>query len=251
MPALLPPQPHGDRFSPNSCTAPDSAIAACFVPDFWPSTWMPVPSQPHDSPALDCVPFCVVPAALPAVAVDAAVFDCLTSPPLPALLTRTGDASFDAPSWNASDAASAPCAVFASCPAIWMPVPAASDCDDCCVVSALLPAVAVDAATLDCSTEPSLPSLRHTHRRVDVRRMDLLRLRQCERPPGPSRPTASPAAPQRLRSCTCWLRRSAFPSASSSRRYRRRPTKRRCCPASRNRRRPGSAPARRRSCWTA
>src|SRR6476646_2860240 len=124
FPAPEPPHPHGERSLPKSCTAPDNAIAAWSVPACWPSTWMPRPPQPHLLPATVWFPVWFVVAALLAFATDDAVFDCLTEPPLPGLSTRTGDASFDAPICFAKDAASAPCSVLASCPAIWMPLPA-------------------------------------------------------------------------------------------------------------------------------
>jgi hypothetical protein len=187
LPPAPPSQPHGDRLPSKCCTAADSAAAACSVPLFWPSTWMPVPAQPHEAAAFDCEPVWFVVAALAAVADEPAVFDCVTLPPLPALFTRTGAASFDAPDCFAADAASAPCSVFASCFATWTP-PAGpqahgaelascfatgtrppvgphthgaepAPCVPCCVVVAVLPAAALEPAVFDCVTLPAFPGL--------------------------------------------------------------------------------------------
>src|SRR5256885_1421426 len=76
---------------------------------------MAFPAHPHVAPPWVCDPVCVVEAALPDLADDAALFDWVTSPSEPGLETRTGDASFDAPSWTAADSAAEPCSVSAAC----------------------------------------------------------------------------------------------------------------------------------------
>jgi len=127
---------------------------------------MPSPSlQPHEGPACDWLAFWVVPALLPDVADDVALFDWLTLPSEPGLSTRTGDAVFDGSIWVAPDAASEPCSVPACWFASWMasapqPQPPAWDWDAPWVVPARLPAVADDDASFDCDTEPPSPGLR-------------------------------------------------------------------------------------------
>ena len=88
------------------------------------------------------------------------MFCWLTEPPPPGLLTRTGEASFDAPNCAASDAAKEACPVFASWPSTWIAGPAAS-CEASCFVEALLPEVADEPTVFDCVTLPSEPGL-HT-----------------------------------------------------------------------------------------
>src|SRR3954468_8667132 len=110
-------------------------------------------------PAAVWLPFCDVPARFPATALEPTALDCETEPPLPGLLTRTGDASFDAPFCTAADAARAPCAVDASCVAIWIALPEPADCEPCCEVPAPLSAVPVEPAAFCCCTAPPFPPL--------------------------------------------------------------------------------------------
>src|SRR6478736_4302882 len=139
--------------------ASDAAIAPWSVSDFCPSTWMAVPPlQPH-VPAAVWLAFWDVPARLPATAPEPTVLDWLTEPPLPGLSTRTGEASFDAPSCAAADAARAPCAVDASCDAIWIALPEPADCDPCCDVTAPFSAAALEPAVFSCRVEPPFPPL--------------------------------------------------------------------------------------------
>jgi hypothetical protein len=70
------------------CVAYESALAAWLDFASWPTACVPPPSQPHE-------PACVwsadwpVTFAFPAVAFEATVLDCVTSPPEPGLCTRT------------------------------------------------------------------------------------------------------------------------------------------------------------------
>src|SRR3954466_5705036 len=120
---------------------------------------MPVPPRRACSPAAVWLPFCDVPARFPATALEPTALDCVTEPPLPGLATRTGDASFDAPCCAAADAARAPCAVDASCDAIWIALPEPAACDPCCEVAAPFSAAALEPTVLSCRTEPSFPPL--------------------------------------------------------------------------------------------
>ena len=116
---------------------------------------------------------------LPDVADDPTVFDCETSPPPPGLQTRTGEASFDAPTCSAAEPADEPCFVSACWPATWIadapdgayevgtslrigsghPHVPPCDCVDDWVVVAELPDVAVEPTVFACDTEPSSPGL--------------------------------------------------------------------------------------------
>src|SRR4029077_3197382 len=104
--------------SPKSWKAPDSAVDDWPVAASWPSTWMAWPPHAQADPPASCEPFWVVEAALPDVADEAALFDCVTLPSEPGLQTRTGEASFDGSCCRAVDSAPESCSVSADCLAI-------------------------------------------------------------------------------------------------------------------------------------
>ena len=84
------------------------------------------------------------------------MFCWLTEPPPPGLLTRTGEATFEAPNCATREAAKDACPVSASWPMTWIAEPRAS-CLAPCVVDALLPDVADEPTVFDCVTFPSEP----------------------------------------------------------------------------------------------
>jgi hypothetical protein len=96
---------------------------------------------------------------LPAVPVEAAVLACDTSPSFPGLSTRIGTFTWLGLTCEAAESAIASWSVPAACCDVWIPPPPAVWVADCPVVLAL-PAVADEAAVLDCVTLPSLPGLR-------------------------------------------------------------------------------------------
>ena len=85
----------------------------------------PEPLQPHEVLPWFWVAVWPVVAALPDVACEPTVLPCVTEPSSPGLRTRTGELTLDAPSWSASERASATWSVPACCSAVWMPEPAA------------------------------------------------------------------------------------------------------------------------------
>ena len=95
----------GSAFAASSCWA---AIGAVVV-------------QPQPVPDCDCAVFCIVDAALPAVADDPTVFAWDTEPPLPGLSTRIETLVFEGWSWVAADSAPAAWPVSAFWSAVWMP----------------------------------------------------------------------------------------------------------------------------------
>jgi hypothetical protein len=127
----------------------------------WSDVWIGVPelSHPHDDPPADWSAFCVVPARLPAPALDAAVFDCVTEPSLPGLRTRIGTFVLLGASCAAAESATASWSVPADCCDDWTPPPPAAAWSAFCVVELRLPAPADEAALFDCETAPSLPGL--------------------------------------------------------------------------------------------
>src|SRR6476646_8780859 len=121
--------------------------------------------QPQPLPPWAWVALCVVPAVLPDIAFDVAVFDCVTLPPFPGLSTRIETFVFDGSICLASDAAADSCSVPASCLPVWMPEPEPQPQEPPCVwvlvwpVVAALPDVAFESTPFDCVTFPSSPSL--------------------------------------------------------------------------------------------
>src|SRR3982751_6662850 len=113
------------------------------------------------------MPFCVVVAVLPEVAEEAALFVWLTLPLSPQLPMRIGLLLLDGASCTALEAARLPWSVWADWSLDWtpLPLPLQPHSDEpwfwlaFCVVVAVLPDVADEAALLVWLTLPSLPGL--------------------------------------------------------------------------------------------
>src|SRR5207302_9904824 len=103
---------------------PCSASAACLA------TWIASLAQPHGPADCVCEPDWLVEASLPAVADEAAVFDCVTEPPSPGLSTRTETAVFDGSICLASESAAADWSVCAAWSEVWIAGPEPSQPHD-------------------------------------------------------------------------------------------------------------------------
>jgi hypothetical protein len=138
------------------CSAFEAAREPCFVDASCVDDWTPEPPSwhPHDEPAPVWVAVCVVGALLVALALDIAVLDCVTAPPLPGLPIRTEMFEFSGFTCLADERAAAPWCVCASCVEDCTPPP---DCVAVWVVGAVFVAVAFDMALFDCVTGPSSP----------------------------------------------------------------------------------------------
>src|SRR4029077_8285192 len=101
-----------------------------------------------------------------ASAEDSTPLDCETAPPLPSLAIRTGPLSFEAPTCAAEESPIPSCPISldwpSACPAGPDEQPHLEEACCCvavCVTGAVLEALASDETSLDCVTDPSLPSL--------------------------------------------------------------------------------------------
>src|SRR5205823_3286400 len=140
-----------------SWTALEAASPACSVSLFWLDACTPPVLHPQDGPWF-WVAVCVVSALLPAKAEESALLLCVTEPSLPGLSTRTDSFELLGAICFASDSAAA----FWSVSADWVDACTPEPlwvCGAVCVVSALLPANAEDAAVFVWVTLPPPPRL--------------------------------------------------------------------------------------------
>ena len=231
-----------ESFAGASWNAADRAFDSWSVSDFCPSTWIGCHAAAPHCRRTGCR-CCVVSAALPDVAEEPAVFCWLTEPPPPGLLTRTGEAWFDAPNCAASDPAKDPCPVFASWPSTWIAEPPAA-CD--CALVRRRRCCRRSPTSRRCSTASRSRRSRGSRREPARRRCPTscrrTRSRTCRarrparRPraratPGRCRPSGRRPGSHRRRSHNRGPRPTGRQSASSSRRCRPWRTSRRCSTA--------------------